>query len=296
MFNILLFNNLKYTKNKLLMNFSIKKYSQNINKKYITQFYPSIYNNVIKDLINNDEIEKYIFGNNINNIEFEIKNDDDLDSLFQKHKNIISYKSYKYNNINIKIENNKIYDKIKKYNIKNISINGYENDYLLKKNENLINEIIKNSDKDIKFKIYLPCYLFLNCSYETRQNDVFTIINKIEQYYHSYENLQEICLVNNSEKMSYNDFKSIIDGVKLKIPLDFISFQNNSYKMEFLNKKLFYYCLDNNINKFNVNIFNNRYDIKKESIMFDKEYKLYKLNKLIETYEYEKKFNIKNLI
>jgi hypothetical protein len=296
MFNILLFRYLKNIKNKTFIHFSVKKYGEIINKKYITEFYPSTYNNVIKNLINNDEMEKYIFGNNINNIEFEIKNENDIDNLFQKHKNIISYKSYKYNNINIKVENNKIYDKIKKYNIKKISINGYENDYILKKNEILINDIIKNSDKDIKFKIYLPCYLFLNCSYETRQNDVFTIINKIEQYYHMYDNLEEICLVNNSEKMSYNDFKSIIDGIKLKIPLDFISFQNNSYKMEYINKKLFNYCLDNNINKFNVNIFKNRYDIKKGSIILDKEYKLYELNKLIETYEYEKKFNKKDFL
>jgi hypothetical protein len=319
LFNNLKLNNLKlniFFIDKKSINFYIhKKYCNNIHKIKIFLSYSSIYNKYMIDL-SQLEINKYFYNKKIENIQnlqnYEFTLEDNKNYIFN-NINIINYFNikknidkdidkdniYKNNNISVKIKNYESYDIIKKYDLKKISLDCYENNYLIK-NDFFINNIIKNSNKDMKFKLNFPCYnldyLCINENNEIEYNDVYSIIKKIEEYYYKYDyKLEEICLKNNSTKMSLYDFVSIVEGIKkIKIPIELISFESVNFDLQFINIKLLNYCLDNNIYKFNIYINNEREYITKKSIYYDKENSLNKINRLINIYNYEKNINRKD--
>lgn len=297
MFNIL---NKSFNKNKILLkNYSIKNYIyNNINDKIrVTEYFEDICKNFVEN-VSEDEFEKYIFDKNINNI--EIKVDDNNKNILEKYGEILEVYN-KYDNICINVNNIDILNYIKKYNFKKISIDSFNNNnYLLKKNDVIIDNIIKKSNKDMMFKIYIPTYIYLRTSMESRYNDTYEIINKVENYYNKYYNkIYEICLVNNSDQLTLYDFKTILNGVRNRVPIEIMSFQNMNFETDILNKNLIKACLDNNLDKFNIKIENNIEnknisDI--TTIYYDKSYKLYKFNNLIEIHNYEKRFNKKEFL
>lgn len=151
------------------------------------------------------------------------------------------------------------YDEAVKMGLQNVSImSSISDNFLLantKKNmidtKKDINTILQ--DNNLNIKIYLSCINECPISGKISNNKV---INEIK-YYNDYCNVNEICLSDTCGTLKFYDFKEILDNCLEKIPSHKLSLHlhtNDKVEVE----KIVRYCLEQNINKFDVSAFDNQ--------------------------------------
>jgi len=167
-------------------------------------------------------------------------------------------------NIYILIPTLKILEKsidiIKENNINSLSfITSISNDFKIKNTKKKLNENkieLKKIDILLKELQIVNKKLYISCINEC------PIIGKIDNnkiieeilFYNNEYNFNEICLSDTCGSLLFNDFKIIIDNLKLKMNTAKLSLHlhiNNNYQNI---KKIIFYCLDNKINKFDVSL------------------------------------------